>query len=176
MSTTSVLVPLSSVDCRAGVESLLSVFCYVLAGRIDSDVVRDAALRVIEKWRLLAGRIERGDDTYNVRVPTGTLDEDEPRLHFTTCLSSSPLPTAVEPLDETSACTIAPPAYGFFVDKDTSGSLAAMSTSGAPILNIHIHSFADYTCTYAPATRDVLLTLAPDKAWALPPRTESSTE
>lgn len=159
MSTDSVVVPLSGMDCGAGVESLLTVFCYVVAGQIDADAIHGAAVRVVDKWRLLAGKIEPEGDMYSVRVPTGHLNTAEPRLHFTTCSSAVPLPAVVQTIDDTSACTFAPPPYRFFVHKSTSGSLATLAKSGAPLLNIHVHAFTDYTCTHGYAPRGCVVNM-----------------
>lgn len=143
MAADNVLVPLSSID-QAGVESSASVFSYVVAGPIDVEALRAAALRVVDKWRLLAGTVEWANKTYNIRVPLGTISDD--RLRFTTMSPGTPLGIVFPELSDSSAVTVERPPTTLFRHKDTPNSLSAHAKSAHPIVSIHVVSYTDYTC------------------------------
>lgn len=146
MPPDSVLVPLSSID-QAGVETSASVFAYVVAGSIDIEALRQAALRVIDKWRLLAGTIEWANQTYNVRVPLGEVPNS--RLYFTLSFSAAPLGIVYPELSHASATVLERPPLSCFRHKNTPNSLAAHAKAAHPIISIHVSSYADYTCKRA---------------------------
>ena len=109
MSSSSILIPLSSVD-QAGVETSASVFAYVVLGSIDVDGLLQAAIRVVDKRLLLAGTVEYANKTYNVRVPLGPLPEG--RVYFTTSSSTSPLGIVHPELNNNSSVALRSAASG----------------------------------------------------------------
>ncbi|KZV94802.1 hypothetical protein EXIGLDRAFT_611314 [Exidia glandulosa HHB12029] len=147
----TILVPLSSVD-QAGVESSLSVFGYVVptssGGGLSVPLLKSACLRLVDKWRLIAGQIVWVPTTssYAISVPLGPIDPSS-RLHFTSteergCLDLQ----GGEMGGSEEAKTVKTPSMKYFVHKDTVGPLAACAKRGAPILNVHVARFEDYTC------------------------------
>lgn len=142
------LVPLSSVD-QAGVESSLSVFGYVLPSSppLDAAALRSACVRLVDKWRLLAGAVVWVPpvSSYAIRVPLGPLKED--RVHFTESEEKGLLDLqGGEMGGHSEAKTVKTPAMKYFVHKETQGGMGALAKSGRPILNVHVARFGDYTC------------------------------
>ncbi|EJD42120.1 hypothetical protein AURDEDRAFT_115134 [Auricularia subglabra TFB-10046 SS5] len=142
MSST-ILVPLSSVD-QAGVETSASVFAYVVLGTIDVDGLRQAALRVVDKWRLLAGTVEYSNKNYNIRVPLGPLPEG--RVYFTTATSAAPLGIVFPELGHNSSVLLERPPLSCFRHKNTPNSLSGHAKPPHPIVSIHVSTYSDYTC------------------------------
>ncbi|KZW01234.1 hypothetical protein EXIGLDRAFT_760993 [Exidia glandulosa HHB12029] len=149
----TILFPLSSID-QAGVETSASVFGYVLAEAIDTEALRLAAFRVIEKWRLLAGTVEWANKTYNIRVPLGPISHD--RLRFTTSSATVPLGITYPTLADDSAAVLNRPPLTCFRHKDTPNSLSGHAKNAHPIISIHVSVFVDFTCVGISCSHGVL--------------------
>ncbi|KAH7096893.1 hypothetical protein BKA62DRAFT_718215 [Auriculariales sp. MPI-PUGE-AT-0066] len=163
---TSILSPLSYID-HAGVEVLLSTLSYVLAGPLpDAQIakLKSAAIAVADKYRMVAGHIEAlpapRKGCFGVRVPLGRIDASD-RVHFTVADERAGTLAAVMAKSGSDACarfasqhkspgqrdmTVVAPPHSVFRHKSVTGSLSALAKSKAPMFNIHVTVFSDFTC------------------------------
>ncbi|KAG6910702.1 hypothetical protein DXG01_008746 [Tephrocybe rancida] len=143
-ATDTLLAPLSALD-QNGVKTSTATLGYVLKSA-DSGEIEAAAKRVVDKWRLLAGRLEwsKGLSSWCIRIP---LEGDvSHRLKFTTSKLDVPLDTPITILNESSAEIFDRPALKFFRHSSTSCSLSTLSSSNAPIVSIHVTELSNCTC------------------------------
>ncbi|KAG6915829.1 hypothetical protein DXG01_009662 [Tephrocybe rancida] len=141
----SILVPLSALD-QNGVETSSITLGYILKS-VDGAALEAAAKRLVDKWRLLAGRLEWSKDlsTWCIRVPLeGNVSH---RVKFTTNKLAVPLSdTPITILGESSAEILTRPALKNFRHSSTPSSLSAFSSSNSPIVSIHVTELANCTC------------------------------
>ncbi|KAG5633339.1 hypothetical protein DXG03_007546, partial [Asterophora parasitica] len=113
---------------------------------VDNATLEAAGKRVVDKWRLLAGRLERNPSTsmWCIRVP---LDgEVANRLKFTTSKLAVTLDAPIIPLDSTSSEILVRPALKYFRHSSTPSSLSAFASSNAPIVSIHVTELSNCAC------------------------------
>jgi hypothetical protein len=148
MSTTVVL-PLSGID-HSAVSTATVTYGYVVEG-VDEARLTSAASRVVEKWRLLAGRLEWNPDSkrYHIRtIPTPhSLPDNHARVTFTfTYLPTVSLgPYISEQTSDTISVLTTPP-ISHFRDSSTPNSLSQYASRNLPLISIHVSRFADGAC------------------------------
>ncbi|GLB43316.1 hypothetical protein LshimejAT787_1302170 [Lyophyllum shimeji] len=140
----TLLVPLSPLD-HNGVIAVGATLGYVLKS-VDAAAVEDAAKRVIDKWRLLAGRPEwsRRLASWCIRVPVA--GDVSHRLKFSTSKLALPLDTPITYLGDTSAEILERPSLKFFRHPSVPNSLASYASSNHPIISIHIAELTNCSC------------------------------
>ncbi|KAG6830789.1 hypothetical protein H0H87_007042 [Tephrocybe sp. NHM501043] len=140
----SMLVPLSALD-QNGVETSSITLGYVVKS-VDVALLEAAAKRMINKWRLLAGRLEwsKENTTWCIRVPLkGDVSH---RVKFTTSRAAVPLDTPLTILGENTVDVLPRPSLKFFRHSSTPNSLGSFSSSNAPLVSIHVSEIANCTC------------------------------
>ncbi|KAE9391010.1 hypothetical protein BT96DRAFT_1062389 [Gymnopus androsaceus JB14] len=113
--------------------------------------VHAAALRVVDKWRLLAGRVEvdTRSKRLQIRVPHSDRDYSfQPPLHFTTTSyrTSIELDTYRVLERHNQATVIVRPPIQYFRDPSVPVTLAEYVARNAPILSIHISTLDNCIC------------------------------
>ncbi|KAG6905399.1 hypothetical protein DXG01_002964 [Tephrocybe rancida] len=144
MTSPTILAPLSALD-HNGVERGSLTLGYILKSA-DNVKIEAAAKRMVNKWRMLAGRPEWSTElsTWCIRIP---LEGDvSHRLKFTTSKLDVPLDTPITVLGEASVEILTRPALNFFRHSSTPSSLSAFSSSNTPIVSIHITELTNCTC------------------------------
>jgi len=149
----SILYPLSHLD-RSGVHATSITVGYVLRpGPFDTASLHNAAIRLVKRWRLLAGHLEweSTESTWAVRVPLGEIStSDKDLLKFTTSkLLDVPLDVPLTPPpseDSSSACVIPRPALKFFRHSSIPYSLSSLAKQKWPILAIHVTELQNCIC------------------------------
>jgi len=140
-----IVVPLSAYD-SLGIHHLNVTIAYVVRS-VDVEAVRAAADRIVEKWRLLAGRLEKNAAArYQIRVPVGELDESQRRVSFTFVKLSTSLDVPLPRLDSDTALLMDRPALRFFRHSSTPHDIQAYITKKLPIFSIHISQLPSYYC------------------------------
>ncbi|KAK7462343.1 hypothetical protein VKT23_007944 [Stygiomarasmius scandens] len=127
---------------------------YVLTpGPFDTASLHNAAIRLVKRWRLLAGHVEweSTESTWAVRVPLGEIPtSDKDLLKFTTSkLLDVPLDVPLTPPpseDSSSACVIPQPALKFFRHSSIPYSLSSLAKQKWPILAIHVTELQNCIC------------------------------
>ncbi|KAG6827111.1 hypothetical protein H0H92_013155 [Tricholoma furcatifolium] len=142
--TETMLVPLSCLD-RTWLDQSSITIGYVLKS-VDVPKVEAAARRLVEKWRLLAGRLEWSKELsiWCIRVPLQGDVSD--RLKFTTTKLNKPLGSAPTSLGRDSADILVRPPLKYFRHPSTPSPAEAFASPKVPILSIHISEFTDCTC------------------------------
>ncbi|KAG6847415.1 hypothetical protein H0H93_008253 [Arthromyces matolae] len=185
----TVLAPLSPLD-----QNLLEAFSftigYVLKTPIDRPSLKDAAIRLISKWRLLSGHVEWSKplSSWCIRVPlTGDVSN---RVKFTTSqLTASSLdqPFSVfdRPNTSNSQILIRPPTK-YFIHSSTPSEINSYASSKAPLLSIHVTELSNATCVGITVPHGVFDAIGlgyvlkalnnefNDRPWEVPPLTESN--
>ena len=139
------IVPLSSYD-SFGTHHLSITVAYVVRS-VDAEAVKAAAGRIIEKWRLLAGRLEIGAaGRLQIRVPLGELDKDQSRVAFTVTKFSAPADPSPPRLHSDSALVLDPPAPHFFRHSSTPVDRPTYIAKKLPLFSIHISQFPACNC------------------------------
>ncbi|KAK7462366.1 hypothetical protein VKT23_007967 [Stygiomarasmius scandens] len=147
----SILYPLSPLD-HSGVHQTSITVGYVLKpGPLDISSLHNAAIRLVKRWRLLAGHLEwqPADSTWAIHVPLGEIStSDRDLVKFTTDkLPDVPLNvTLTLSPDSSSACVIPRPAVKFFRHSSIPYSLSSLAKQRWPILAIHITELQDCIC------------------------------
>ncbi|KAG6820002.1 hypothetical protein H0H93_006621 [Arthromyces matolae] len=139
----SVIVPLTRYDKHH--DNSVVTLAYIVQ-TVDVSSLRNAALRVVDKWRLMAGRIERCNDgsSWCIRVPMkGDVSR---RLGFTTSrfettLDSSYFVDKADPI----RVVLRPPCE-YFRDPSIPYSLQGYCLSDTPFISIHVTELANCTC------------------------------
>ncbi|KAG6808351.1 hypothetical protein H0H92_004389, partial [Tricholoma furcatifolium] len=128
-----------------GVETSSITLGYVLR-TVDPAKIESAVKRLIDKWRLLAGRLEWSKDisSWCIRVPLKGDVSD--RVKFTTSKLAVPLDSDLTVLTESSVEVLVRPSLKFFRHSSTPSSLSAYSSSNAPIVSIHVTELANCAC------------------------------
>ncbi|KAG6816375.1 hypothetical protein H0H93_008151 [Arthromyces matolae] len=143
MSRTT-LVALSAFD-QLGFENCSFTIGYVVKS-VDVPSLQAAAIRVIGKWRLLAGSVQWSKQlsTWCIAVPLeGDVSE---RLKFTTSQSPDDLDSRFWVNKDASAAILSCPPVKYFRHPSVPTSLSSFSRHKAPILSLHVTKFANYTC------------------------------
>ncbi|KAG5641014.1 hypothetical protein DXG03_006375 [Asterophora parasitica] len=137
------LVPLSTLDRNLERSSI--TVGYVIKS-VDNATLEAAGKRVVDKWRLLAGRLERNPSTsmWSIRVPLE--GEVSDRLQFTASKLAVELDAPIIPVDATSSEILVRPSLKYFRHPSTPSSVSAFSTSNAPILSIHVTELSNCAC------------------------------
>ncbi|KAG6848716.1 hypothetical protein H0H93_014673, partial [Arthromyces matolae] len=139
----ALLVPLSPLD-----QHLLHSFSFTigyLVERVDTAALHAAAIRVVQKWRLLAGRLEwsKSLSSWCIRVP---LEGDvSGRIKFTSSVSTASLDEPFSVLGGPSQILVRPP-LKYFHHSSTPDTLQGYASSNAPILSIHVTELKNVTC------------------------------
>ncbi|KAG6905654.1 hypothetical protein DXG01_001404 [Tephrocybe rancida] len=139
----TIIVPLTGYDTyhdNSGV-----TVSYIVQS-VDDSSLRNAALRVVDKWRLMAGHIERFKDqtSWYIRVPIqGSVSH---RLGFTTRKSKVPLDSSyfVDKADPIRVVLRPPGEY--FRHPSVPYTLKGYCSSDAPIVSIHVTEFPNCAC------------------------------
>jgi len=140
-----IIVPLSVYN-SVGFHQLNVTAAYVVRS-VDVEAVRAAANRVVEKWRLLAGRLEKNAaDRYQIRVPLGKLDEHQKRASFTFAKLSTSLDVPLPRLHSDTALLMDRPALRFFRHSSTPHDIQSYIAKKLPIFSIHISQLTSYYC------------------------------
>jgi len=140
-----IIVPLSSYD-SFGTHHLSITVAYVVRS-VDAEAVKAAAGRIVEKWRLLAGRLEIGAaGRLQIRVPLGELDKDQSRVAFTVTKFSAPADSLPPRLHSDTALVLDPPAPHFFRHSSTPVDRPTYIAKKLPLFSIHISQFPAYNC------------------------------
>ncbi|KAG5650795.1 hypothetical protein H0H81_011017 [Sphagnurus paluster] len=142
-NTQTILIPLSILDNNAGACDV--TLGYVLDS-VNITTLEAAAKRVVEKWRLLAGRIEWEPtlETWAVRVPVN--GDVSSRVKVTASKLDTPLDAPILPVDKSSTEILACPSLIFFRHPSTPNNPSSYASSNAPLLSIHITELANCTC------------------------------
>ncbi|KAG5640586.1 hypothetical protein DXG03_008005 [Asterophora parasitica] len=137
------LVPLSTLDQLLGRTGI--TMGYVIKS-VDNATLEAAGKRVVDKWRLLAGRLERNPSTsmWSIRVPLE--GEVSDRLQFTTSKLAVELDAPIIPVDAMSSEILVRPDLKYFRHPSTPNSMSAFSSSNAPILFIHVTELSNCAC------------------------------
>ncbi|GAA5866235.1 hypothetical protein JCM8547_007212 [Rhodosporidiobolus lusitaniae] len=146
----SVLLPLTSRDCAIGGVGLSVAFVLnAKPGDLDLDNLKSAVEKVVDKWRLLAGRVvfSKELNTYAVLAPIGALPEGYAPLSF--AISSTPdkpSPFSDLPVLSSSSGHLIPvPTTSVYKCSSVPTSLAAYAKSEHPITAWHVAVFSDAT-------------------------------
>ncbi|KAG6818856.1 hypothetical protein H0H93_000952 [Arthromyces matolae] len=180
----TILVPLSQLD-QCYLEDFSFSIGFVLQN-LDIDALRAAALRVIDKWRLLAGHLEwsKNLSTWGVRVPLH--GDVSSRLKFTVNKLQTRLPPSFVVNENTSAHVFTRPPIKYFRHESVPDKVQSYASSKAPIWSIHVTEFSNCVClgfTLSHAVFDALgggitgYALHHElqgKPWAVPPLSESN--
>jgi len=142
------IVHLSVIDAM-GVD-MLSITVGLIMSRIDTGALKAAAERVVEKWRLLAGRAEPdpsvSSSKYMIRVPLGPLPKDYRHVSFTEATQKHPLAESWMPSSSSSAGILSPPPAKVFRHAATPSSIKGFCKQKATLLSIHVTHFPEYDC------------------------------
>ncbi|KAG6905437.1 hypothetical protein DXG01_002736 [Tephrocybe rancida] len=141
----TILAPLSSLD-QTGMRMSRSLTLGYVLKSAESAKIEVAAKRMVDKWRILAGRPEWSEklSTWCIRIP---LEGDvSHRLKFTTSKLDVPLDMPLTVLGEASAEILARPALHFFRHPATQNSLSGFASSNTPIVSIHVTELTNFTC------------------------------
>ncbi|KAG2008950.1 hypothetical protein CC2G_014328 [Coprinopsis cinerea AmutBmut pab1-1] len=136
------IYPLTFMDMPAALASMVKA--WIVEGIVETEKIREALDRVVEKWPTMAGRVEMiGKRRYLVHVPTALSDlpEDYETYCVTSRTSTVPLSRFIElPLGTFSPC---PPVSLFIPDdgRHKLGSLADYAKNGTPITHWHFTYF-----------------------------------
>ncbi|KAG5634934.1 hypothetical protein H0H81_000276 [Sphagnurus paluster] len=143
-ATQTVLVPLSTID-QTGFGSCGLTLGYVLDS-VNNATLEAAAKRVVDKWRLLSGRLEWEPivGTWAIRVPIN--GEVSSRVKFTVSKLDTPLDSSILPVDKTSTEILVRPSLKFFRHSSTPHTLRSYSSSNTPLVAIHITELTNCTC------------------------------
>ncbi|KAG5646234.1 hypothetical protein DXG03_004061 [Asterophora parasitica] len=177
------LVPLSAIDQNFETTSI--TMGYVVKS-VDNATLEAAGKRVVDKWRLLAGRFEHNPSTstWCIRVPLE--GEVYDRLKFTTSKLAVALDAPIIPVDAMSSEILVRPALEYFRHPSTPSSMSAFSSSNAPIVSIHVTELSNCTCVGISVPHGVfdafglgqiIWSLDAElngKAWAPPPPSETN--
>ncbi|KAG6834856.1 hypothetical protein H0H93_006874 [Arthromyces matolae] len=144
MADTEVLVPLSLLD-QSWLESMSITLAYVVK-TVDISALRQAAIRVLEKWRLLAGRVvwSKNLESWCIQVPLQ--GEVSDRLGFTTsklavCMNPSSVVNENAP-----AQLLTRPPLDYFRPASVPHDLQTHASSQAPIISIHVTELSNCMC------------------------------
>ncbi|KAG6834350.1 hypothetical protein H0H93_010281 [Arthromyces matolae] len=140
----TILVPLSQLD-QCYLENFSYTVGYILH-HLDKDALRSAALRVMDKWRLMAGHIEWSEtlSTWGVRVPLH--GDVSSRLKFTVNTVRTRLPPSFVVNENTSAHIFTRPPIKYFRHKSVPYDFQSDASSKAPIWAIHVTEFSNCVC------------------------------
>ncbi|KAG6917887.1 hypothetical protein DXG01_000496 [Tephrocybe rancida] len=150
----SIIVPLTAYDTIHN-NSGITVAYVVQSVNVSS--LRNAALRVVDKWRLMAGHIERSKDlsSWCIRVPMqGDIHH---RLGFTASKVGKHLDPCyfVDTADGTTRVFSHPPSE-YFRHPSVPNTLEGYLSSDAPILSIHVTELENCACIGIAFTHCVL--------------------
>ncbi|KAE9384581.1 hypothetical protein BT96DRAFT_982262 [Gymnopus androsaceus JB14] len=124
--------------------------------------VHAAALRVVDKWTLLAGRVEvdAKSKRLQVRVPPSDGNHSfQPPVYFTTTSYRNSIDLDSYRLisqRDNQATTLVRPPVQYFQDPSTPVNLAEYVTRNAPILSIHISTLDNCICVGVTVPHGVL--------------------
>ncbi|KAG6847391.1 hypothetical protein H0H93_008493 [Arthromyces matolae] len=180
----TILAPLTPLD-QSYLENCSISTGYVVQ-HLDIDALRAASLRVIDKWRLLAGHIEWSKtlSTWGVRVPVH--GDVSSRLKFTVNKLKTRLPPSFVVNENTSAHVLTRPPLKYFRHESVPDDFQSYASSKAPIFSVHVTEFANCTCVGLTVSHGVfdgfgggLIIHALDdelkgKPWDVPPLSESN--
>ncbi|KAG6847026.1 hypothetical protein H0H93_010576 [Arthromyces matolae] len=180
----TILAPLTQLD-QSYLENYTISTGYVVQ-HVDIDALRAASLRVIDKWRLLAGHIEWSNNlsTWCVRVPVH--GDVSGRLKFTVNKLKTRLPPSFIVNENTSAHIFSRPPLKYFRHESVPDNFQSYASSKAPIFAVHVTEFANCTCVGLTVAHGVfdgfgggLIIHALDdelkgKPWDVPPLSESN--
>ncbi|KAF9065613.1 hypothetical protein BDP27DRAFT_1228755, partial [Rhodocollybia butyracea] len=115
---------------------------------VDVAALQKAAQYTVNKWRLLAGRVEwdAAKKTYHVHVPVSeSLPKDYASIEFTTTTFPS-LSLSLPSLDEDSRQVLERPPLTYFRARATPSSLSAYAAQRFPLMAIHVSIMQNCTC------------------------------
>ncbi|KAG6819200.1 hypothetical protein H0H93_014405 [Arthromyces matolae] len=142
--TQQILVPLSQLD-QSYLHEIGITLGHVVRS-VDLAKLRAASIRVIDKWRLLAGHVEWAQhlSSWCVRVPLqGDVTN---RLGFTTTKLKIRLDPCFVVNEHASAQVITRPPLNLFRAPSIPSDLQSYATSKTPIISIHITELLNCTC------------------------------
>ncbi|KAG6837577.1 hypothetical protein H0H93_006991 [Arthromyces matolae] len=138
------LVPLSQLD-QSWLHEIGVTVGHVVRS-VDVPRLRAAAIRVIDKWRLLAGYVEWSQQLSSWCINVQVQGEVSTRLGFTTNKLKSRLDPRFVVNEHASAQVVSRPPLRLFRDTSTPSDLQSYSTSKAPIMSIHVTELLNCTC------------------------------
>jgi len=147
MSEDTVVVSLSDIDHMGG--DMVSITVALIMHHVDVQALKEAADRVVEKWRLLAGRVKRNPSSpsaYQIQVPLGPLSKGYRRVDFTEATQMLSVRASFPPSSSSEALLLYPPAIKLFRHPDTPNSLKALCSRRATLLSIHVTHLPDHDC------------------------------
>ncbi|KAG6847738.1 hypothetical protein H0H93_006251 [Arthromyces matolae] len=144
MADTEVLVPLSLLD-QSWLESMSITLAYVVK-TVDISALRQAAIRVLEKWRLLAGRVvwSKNLESWCIQVPLQ--GEVSDRLGFTTSKLAVRMNPSSVVNENAPAQLLTRPPLDYFRPASVPHDLQTHASSQAPIISIHVTELSNCMC------------------------------
>lgn len=142
------LYPLTACD-KNGVETISVTMAFVVdrssTGPLDPFVVDQAARRMVDKWRILAGRLEWSAerDTWGLRIPN---EDVLPASYATHSFTHSVSDYAYDlPLLTSSTASVLPrPPIALFRHSSTPRNAAEYAKRKAPLLAIHLTTLSKH--------------------------------
>ncbi|KAG6846955.1 hypothetical protein H0H93_010891, partial [Arthromyces matolae] len=142
--TDTLLAPLSQLD-HGSIEQVSVTSGYIVRS-VDVTALQSAAIGVVNKWRLLAGRIlwSKNLSRWCILVPlTGDVSS---RLKFTSTAEASRLPSSFVINESISAQVLQRPPVKYFRHPSVLDDAASRASSQAPIISIHVTHFSNCAC------------------------------
>ncbi|KAG6849168.1 hypothetical protein H0H93_010845 [Arthromyces matolae] len=142
--TQAILVPLAQLD-QSYLHEVGVTLGHVVRS-VDVPMLRAAAVRVIDKWRLLAGHLEWSKQLSSWCVNVPLHGDVSGRLGFTTNNLKLRLDTQFTVNEHAFAQVVTRPPLSLFRASSTPSDLQSYATSKAPIISIHITELLNCTC------------------------------
>ncbi|KIK52343.1 hypothetical protein GYMLUDRAFT_180180 [Collybiopsis luxurians FD-317 M1] len=140
------LIELSIFDALSA--SVTFGTAWLVEGDIDVQVLEQALARVVDKWRLFAGRLhkELKNDAWFVKIPLGTLPADYPTYSLTRSESDRPLSSYLPLPLQTSSPILEPNLY---MPSFLPTSNEEYERLSHPLASFHVVTFPAETTTSA---------------------------
>ncbi|KAG6819126.1 hypothetical protein H0H93_015122 [Arthromyces matolae] len=142
--TQAILVPLAQLD-QSYLHEVGVTVGHVIRS-VDVSVLRAAAVRVVDKWRLLAGHLEWSKQLSSWCVNVPLHGDVSGRLGFTTNILKRRLDTQFAVNEHAFAQVVTRPPLNLFRASSTPSDLQSYATSKAPIISIHVTKLLNCTC------------------------------
>ncbi|KAG6834497.1 hypothetical protein H0H93_009307 [Arthromyces matolae] len=145
MSTDTLLVPLSQLD-HGSLEQVSVTNGYIVRS-VNVTALQSAAIRVVNKWRLLAGRIVWSKNLCKWCILVPLKGDVSSRLKFTSTAEASRLPSSFVINESISAQVLGQrPPVKYFRHPSVLDDTASRASSRAPIISIHVTHFSNCAC------------------------------
>ncbi|KAI5475371.1 hypothetical protein MNV49_001475 [Pseudohyphozyma bogoriensis] len=137
------LFPLTAFDGVFDASGICVQYVLTPSSKVDVDKIEAAIGRVMDRWRVLAGRMVWLEERkiWAIRVPTGSLPPNYTTHHFTSTIHDRKLGFTPPALTPTTATTFAQPPFKHFQGPGTpSGNKGSQNK---PIVSVHVGVFED---------------------------------